>query len=295
MSQHLVVVLGATGAQGGSVVEALLSEGKYKIRAVTRNPESDKAKQLSSKGVEVVAGDLFHTDSLNKAFQGAWAVFAVTNFWDPAQMGKEFELGKGIADVAKETKVEYLIWSSLPNADEISKGKYHVPHLTHKSQVEDYIKKIGLKGIFPAVAFYYQNFSTFFPPKKDEQGNLVISLPFPEDGMLTGIDVQETGLAVAGILKNPEQWVGKFIPLWGTHAPLSEYLKQFTEVNGKPVKFVQLPSNALGEELGHMFGFFADFYLYGKNQEEYEIQKKLGYHAKSFAEWLKVSGWGSNL
>lgn len=133
--------------------------------------------------------------------------------------------------------------------------------------VDEYIKQIGLKGIFPAVAFYYQNFSSFFPPKKDEQGNLVVSLPFPETGQLTGIDITETGQAISGILKNPEKWVGKFIPLWGTHAPLSDYLKQFAEVRGKPVKFVQLPSNALGEELGHMFGFFEEYHLFGTNRK----------------------------
>lgn len=110
----------------------MLKEGKYRIRAVTRNPESDKAKAIASKGAEVVAGDLFDVASLKKAFQGAWAVFAVTNFWDPAQMGKETELGKGVADAAKEANVEYLIWSTLPNSDVISNKKYHVPHFTDK-------------------------------------------------------------------------------------------------------------------------------------------------------------------
>mmetsp|Transcript_13012 Transcript_13012/g.17875 ORF Transcript_13012/g.17875 Transcript_13012/m.17875 type:complete len:294 (+) Transcript_13012:149-1030(+) len=293
MSSKLVVVLGATGAQGGGVVDALLAQG-FKVRGVTRDTSSASSQKLAAKGAEVVVGDVLKPETLKNAFQGAWAVFAVTNFWDPSQMGKEFEIGKGIADAAKEAGVTYLVWSSLANVQEISKDKWHVPHFTDKAKVADYITKIGLKGIFVGAAFYFQNFGSFFPPKKDDQGNLVFSMPYSETGLLTAFDVADVGPAVANILKNPEEWVGKFIPLYGTHAPVSEYIKTFTEVTGKPAKFNALPSNAFGAEMEHMFGWFGEFTYYGPNAD-YSLQKKVNPNAKTWADWLKSSGWANSL
>ena len=163
-----------------------------------------------------------------------------------------------------------------------------------QAKVADYITSIGLKGIFVGAAFYFQNFSGFFPPKKDEQGTIVFSMPYPETGYLTAFDVADVGPAIATVLKNPEEWVGKFIPLWGTHAPVSEYIKTFSEVTGKPAELNSLPSNAFGPEMENMFGWFGEYHYYGPNAD-YSLQNKVNPNAKTWAEWLKSSGWGKDL
>ena len=98
----LITVFGATGAQGGSVVKALLADGGFKVRAVTRNPDSAKAKALSEQGSEVVKVDMDDKESLKAAIAGSYGVFAVTNYWgmlaenpDTAQE-REIQQGKNL-------------------------------------------------------------------------------------------------------------------------------------------------------------------------------------------------------
>ena len=160
--------------------------------------------------------------------------------------------------------------------------------------MNDYITRSGVKGIFLSPAFYYQNFHIFFPPKKDADNNIVFSLPYSESATLTGVDIKEIGTAVSNILKSPDEYVGKVTPVWGMHASVSDYLKQFTEATGKQTKFEQLPQNAVGEELGNMFGFFEEYQLFGPNLDS-NLQKKVNPQAKSFGEWVKETGLGSDL
>jgi len=141
-SKPILVVTGATGAQGKSVINASIADGnKWALRALTRNTDSPSSKELLTKGVELVKGDLNNVEDLRKLFKGATAVFALTPFWDPSVMQKEFEIGKSMADVAKETGVKRFVFSSLADAGKISNKKYHVPHFTDKAHIEDYIKK----------------------------------------------------------------------------------------------------------------------------------------------------------
>jgi len=130
--KKLIVVFGATGRQGGSVARALQASGEYDVRGVTRNVEKAKEKIPN---IQWVKADQTKPEELKKAFEGAYGVFAVTNFWDPESMGKEVEIGTNLAKSAKEANVQYYIWSTLPNAEEISGGKFHVPHFTDKEKV----------------------------------------------------------------------------------------------------------------------------------------------------------------
>jgi len=127
MSKPIITVVGATGAQGGSTIQYLVKDGKYHIRALTRNPSSDKSEKLKKLGVEIVKGDIKNRDDLVNAFKGAYGVFAVTSFWDPEIVGKDITLeltqGKLMVDVAEEQGVKHFIWSSLSDVTKISGGK----------------------------------------------------------------------------------------------------------------------------------------------------------------------------
>ena len=194
MSKTLVVV-GATGLQGSAVVDYFLQhEPFYKLRGLTRKPTSDAAAALSKKGVEVVQADLEDVDSLKRAFAGANAIFAYTNFgelvmsqeakqkWESGEvtwLGKaagqmEIRQGKNIADAAADVpELERLVWSSLSDANKWSKGKYkNMYHFDSKAEVLDYMQNsMGLKGKVGSVQMgvFADNalrLPLFFAPKK---------------------------------------------------------------------------------------------------------------------------------
>jgi len=292
----LITVFGATGAQGGSVVDQLLKEGGWKIRAITRNLDSDKAKSLRERGVEVVKGDVNEAD-LQPLFKDAYATFVVTNFWDPASMGKETEQGKKLVDAAHKAGVQHYIWSTLPNVHRLSKGKYHVPHFTDKAVVDEYIEGLQ-KSSTPAfkyatffgAGFYYQNFYSFFAPKKEGD---TYTITFPETSSVTMFDVDDTGVIVSAILKDPVGKNGKYIAGAAFHDSIQkilEVLKRATGLGDK-LKFNIVPRETFAkfgfpgaDELAQMFGWFNEFTLFG-----YEVDRNSGQQLvslKTFDEWV---------
>jgi len=126
MEKNTIVVIGATGSQGKGVVNALVNQDAFHVRAVTRNP-----KTYSGQAHETIKGDLSEMDSLKNAFKNAYGVFAVTNFWEGAD---ELSQGKNAVEAAKEAGVQHFIWSTLPNVESISHGEFNVPHFTGKSK-----------------------------------------------------------------------------------------------------------------------------------------------------------------
>jgi len=143
MAKKLIAVCGATGAQGGSVVTALLAHGAYAIRGLTRDPNSPAARALAAKGVEMVAGQPADKESATKAFKGAYAVFGHTtpSFVPDANIPNEYEQGKNLVDACKTNNVSLFVWSSLPSVSKTSKGKYTVvTAFDEKAEVDGYIK-----------------------------------------------------------------------------------------------------------------------------------------------------------
>ena len=116
---HLITVFGATGAQGGGVVRALLTGGKFKVRGVTRSVESKKAKELAAQGVEMVQANFDEPESLHKAIAGSYGVFLVTNFWDGMDGARETKQGKGAVDVCLQEGVKHLVYSGLESAEKM--------------------------------------------------------------------------------------------------------------------------------------------------------------------------------
>jgi len=172
MSEKVVVVLGATGVQGGGVVDQILKankEGKhhYKVRGVTRSVDSPASKDLIQRGVEMVKANFSNEKEIEAAFRGAYAVFAVTNFWDKEVFGAqqieaEFKQGILLADVAFKSGVTHYLWSTLDDANTITKGEIPMVHFTGKWNIQKHVEKLGFKyTTFPALGFYASNFSSF--------------------------------------------------------------------------------------------------------------------------------------
>ena len=188
--KKIIAVVGATGAQGGGLCRAILNDksGGFRVRALTRNPGSDKAKELSRLGAEVVAADVEDEKSLEKAFRGAYGAFCVTFFWDHLSPEKEYAHASAMARAAKQAGVKHVIWSTLedtrkwvPLSDDrmpTLMGKYKVPHFDAKGEADRVFIDLGLPVTILPTSFYWENLIYFgMGPKKGRTGNW--KSPFP--------------------------------------------------------------------------------------------------------------------
>ena len=190
-------------------MDAFLADGSFKVRGVTSNVDSEAAKALSERSVEMVAGNVKKPETLAQAFQGADTAFIVVNFWDPEIMTKEGELTMQIMDVAKQSGVKHIIYSSLANVEEVSKGKITVPHFTLKAQASDYLKTLGFDSVTSVEpAAYYSNWFTFFKPTEEEDGTLVWTWPGKGHPVSQFDAATGTGPYVLAVAKEPEQYNG---------------------------------------------------------------------------------------
>uniref|UniRef100_A0A8B9ZLX5 NmrA-like family domain-containing protein 1 n=1 Tax=Anas platyrhynchos TaxID=8839 RepID=A0A8B9ZLX5_ANAPL len=182
-----LVVFGATGAQGGSVVRALLAEGTREVRAVTRRPSSRAAAQLRRLGARVVAADLDDGRTLEPALEGAYGAFVVTDFWEHCSQEREVEQGKRLADLSKRLDLRHVVYSGLENVQQLTGGRLQVPHFDGKGVVEEYFQAIGVPTTIIRMPCYFENFLSCFRPEKAPQGDaFVLALPMgdtPMDGM----------------------------------------------------------------------------------------------------------------
>ncbi|PSN75578.1 NAD(P)-binding protein [Corynespora cassiicola Philippines] len=259
MAKKLCVVLGATGNQGSSVAHGLLKTGEWNIRAVTRNASGDKAKKLAAEGMEVVQANYDDEESIRKAFSGAQAIFAVTNWWEAFAVCKsqsgagdiEERQGIALAKLAGEVKtLEHFIWSTLPPAHNITNGKYPVPHFDYKAKVDDHIRnnmpELAAKTTFLMFGFYPSNFAYFGMlkplPLTAVPGTYIWMVPtdpstlYPMSGDMT----KDPGVWARQILANPKLTHGKYAAVCTEVITLGEALSQWSEVSGKKGVYVHV-------------------------------------------------------
>jgi uncharacterized protein YbjT (DUF2867 family) len=198
MTEPVIGVLGGTGAQGGGVVDALLATRKFKVRVASRNPSSDAAKALTARGAEVVKADLLEPSSLKAFYSGAHGAFLVTNFGDPAQHGREKEIGASAVTAARSAGVKHLIWSTLPDVEKISGGHLKVEHFTMKARVDAVVRSAGFeRHTFVQAPFYFQNLKLFVPqPLPDGRRGWVVPMD-PSARVIHAGDISELGRVVA--------------------------------------------------------------------------------------------------
>src|SRR6202048_3776590 len=199
-NKKLIAVIGATGQQGGGVLRALQARGQFKVRALTRNP--DKHRELAE---EVVGADVDKPETLKAAFEGAHGVFLVTNFGEAGT--DEFKQATAAIRAAKDAGVKHFIWSTLPNVEAISGGKFDVPHFTGKAKIDRIVKEAGFAHhTFVIAPFYYQNLVDALAPQTQEGGSVGWALPLDPDVRCihTG-DIRELGNIVAGAFAPPDQ------------------------------------------------------------------------------------------
>src|SRR5258707_3202733 len=256
-NKKLIAVIGATGQQGGGVVRALQARGQFKVRALTRNP--GKHRELAD---EVVEADLDRPETLKAAFEGAHGVFLVTN---AAEKGTdEFKQATAAIRAAKDAGVKHFIWSTLPDVEAISGGKFDVPHFTGKARIDRIVKEVGFPHhTFVIAPGYYQNFVGSLAPQKQVDGSVGWALPLdPDVRCLHMGDIRELGNIVAGAFEHPDEpGNGEYLPLVGNFMSFNEIIDTFNG-QGHKFSFKQVPEEVFAAlflgapELAEMFGYW---------------------------------------
>lgn len=256
-SRPSILVLGATGAQGGSVARALLNTQQYTVCCLTRNPLSEKALALRQAGAVVVAGDLDGKDSLIAAMEGCYGVFGLTNFWE--HFDKEWQQGKNLIEAVQATGVKHFVYSGLPGYHQLSNGKYAVPHCDIKAALEEYIKELGIPASFVHIAFYYENFFDFFPPRKGGDGQYHFGFP-QGNTPLAMASAEDMGAIVSLIFANPTLYLGRTVGVVGEDRTCTEYAAIMSRVLGRTIRYDHIPRDMFAqfgfpgaEELANMF------------------------------------------
>jgi uncharacterized protein YbjT (DUF2867 family) len=304
--KKIIAVVGATGAQGGGLVRAILNDkdGVFAARALTRNPNSDKAKELAKMGAEVVAADLDNLESLKKAFTGAYGVYGVTNFWEHFSPEKEMEQAKAIAKASKEAKVKHVIWSSLddtrkwiPLSDNrmpTLQGKYKVPHFDAKGESNKFFTESGVPTTIFNTVFYWENFIYFGQgPKKGPDGKISISLPL-SDKKMPSIAVEDIGKCALAIFKNGDKYIGKTVGIAGEHVTGKQFAEAFSKALGKEVSYNAISAETYrgfgfpgADDMGNMYQFKAEFEKDYCQSRSVELAKTLNPSLQTFTTWLE--------
>ncbi|KAJ9604694.1 hypothetical protein H2200_010808 [Cladophialophora chaetospira] len=277
----LVVVVGATGTQGGSVIKALHGLPEYRIRGITRNVDKAESRQLAAQGVEMVAADLNDEASLVMAFADASSVFAVTDFYATFRatdawtaLNVEYDHGLNMARAAlRIPTLKQYIWSTLPSASKISERRFFVPHFEAKARVDNFIKSqpdLLAKTTFLWVSFYVDNikrpsFQPVFSPVLERH---LVLLPISESTLfgITGDQNINIGIFVRGILSRGGICGGKHVFCNYETIPVAEYYARWAVVAGKQVHHVQISMEDFckmmpnyGLEMGVMLQFWSAY------------------------------------
>lgn len=304
-TKKIIAVVGATGAQGGGLVRAILNdpENLFQARAITRNPDSKKAETLSSLGVELVKADLDDLESLKHAFKGAYGAYCVTNFWEHFSPEKEMSQAAHMAEAAKYAGLEHVIWSTLDdtrkwiplndNRMPTLKEKYKVPHFDAKGEANKFFTDHGVPTTFMMASFYWENLIYFgMEPQRDANGVLTLSLPMGER-KLPGMASEDIGKCALGIFKRGSEHIGKVVGIAGGHPTGKEMAAALTKALGEKVNYNAVPADVYrsfdfpgADDLGNMFQFYHDFNDYFCGSRDIDKAHKLNPALQSFEEWL---------
>ncbi|KAK6369368.1 hypothetical protein LTS17_009711 [Exophiala oligosperma] len=326
-STKLIVVIGATGTQGGSVVDTFLSESGWRVRGVTRDITSEKSRALSSKGVEMVEANLDDVSSLVRAFDGAQVVFSVTDFWtgfrDPSTLQKlepgqslmewshdyELQQGKNVFEAADKTKsLERLVYSALSNVTKWSGGKYkHVYHFDSEARAVEYATTIYpdlmKRTSIIQIGMYLSNttWMSHYQPHKNSDGIHVLRTRIPADAKVPLIATDEdTGpLTLALVKVEPGKnllafreliTLQEFVTVWGrVNSVETKY-----EVTGPEEIWVDIPE--LRQDIEECADYIGEFGFDGGDPTVVH-PKDLGVpvNLPTVEDWIKKQDWSALL
>ena len=302
--KKIIAVIGSTGAQGGGLVRAILADpdGGFAARAITRKPDSEKAKALADQGAEVVFGDLDDEKSLERAFSGAYGAFCVTNFWEHFSPEKELEQAKNMAAAAAAANVQHVIWSSLDDTRNFVPldddrmptlmDKYKVPHFDAKGEANRLFTESVPTTVLNTV-FHWENLIYFGSgPAKDQNGNYALNFPLG-DAKMPSIAAEDIGKCAYGIFKRGNEFIGKKIGIAGGHVSGSEMAAALTKALGVDIRYNDVDPDVFrafgfpgAEDVGNMFQFKRDFEDQYRASRSVDLARRLNPDLVSFDQWV---------
>lgn len=276
--RKIIAVIGATGAQGGGLVRAILDDpgGGFAVRAITRDPTTPTARELARLGAQVVAADVDDPASLERAFAGAYGAYCVTFFWADFSPQKEMLQAGNMARAARHAGLSHAIWSTLEDTRirvplesqrmPTLMGSYKVPHFDAKGASDRLFAAAGVPTTLLLTSFYWGNLVHFgLGPKRGADGVLAISMPMG-NARLPGIAAEDIGRCAYGIFKGGNQWIGKTVGVAGELLTGRQMAESLGSALGQSVRYDDMAPDAyraLGfpgaDELGNMFQYKRDF------------------------------------
>lgn len=283
-AERTVLVVGATGNQGGAVVDHLLdADDPYAVRGLTRDPDSDAARILADRGVEVVRGDLEERASLGAAVDGADAAFVVTNYWAAGYDGQRRQC-ENVADALADADVEHVVFTG---------AGYHDRDLGLRSmepahEAERYMRDLNLPLTVLRPVWFMHNLE----PAAEEILDGTLALPLEPDVRFQMVDVDDVARATLTVLRAPEEFVGQSLDLAGDEHTLGEMADIASRVTGVDVDPVTVPLETAREEWGdQMANLFAWFNEGGYDVDIDALEERLGFRFTRFEEYLEKNGW----
>jgi uncharacterized protein YbjT (DUF2867 family) len=301
-----IVVTGATGAQGGGLVRAILDDPqrRFTARAVTRDPGSEAARRLADAGAEVVQGDLDDRAGLAAAFAGAHGAFCMTNFWEHFSPEREKAQAANLAEAARSAGVEHAIWSTLEDVRRFVPldddrmptlmGRYKVPHFDAKGEADALFGEARVPTTFLRTSFYWDNLISFgLGPKRDADGRLAITFPLAR-AALPSIAAEDIGRCAYGIFAGGARWIGATVGIAGEHVTGEQMAADLSAALGEQVRYDAVSPQeyrALGfpgaEDLGNMFQFKVDFARYYCDARDLATSRELNPRLSGFRSWVQ--------
>jgi uncharacterized protein YbjT (DUF2867 family) len=304
----LIAIVGATGAQGGGLARAILADsgGGFTVRALTRDPSSEKATALAAQGAEVVRADIDDEASVRSAFDGAYGAYCVTNFWEHFSGEKEIVQAGNMARAAKSAGLKHVIWSTfedsrkwIPLTDDrmpTLQGRFKVAHFDAKSEADHYFTDLGIPTTLLLTSAYWENFIYFgWGPQKGEDGVLAVTFPMG-DKRLPSIATEDIGKCAYGIFKAGDEFIGRTVGVAGEHLTGAEIATSLTKALGVEVRYNDVPPDVYrgfgfpgADDVGNMFQFKRDCNEDYCGARSLEVSRRLNPELQTLDTWLATN------
>src|SRR5918994_6380983 len=280
-AEHLILVSGASGNQGGAVARSLLDRG-FQVRALTRDPQKPEAQTLTEQGAEVVQGDVEDRSAMERVLEGAYGIFSVQNFWETGY-DREVQQGKTVADAIKEAGVQHCVYNSVGSAHR----QTGISHFDSKWEVEEHMRKLALPYTILRPVFFMQNWKTMREPILEG----TLAQPLDPDKPFQHVAVEDVGAFAAIAFEHPDEWIGREVDLGGDEQTMPEIAETFGRVIGREISYYQVSWDQFEEQMGEEVtvqyrwlndvGYEAD--IAALRQEYPELT--------SFERYLRSHGW----
>ncbi len=309
MSKPVITVFGATGAQGGGLVRALLGDpGRhFAVRAVTRKPEGPAARDLAAAGAEVVLADIDDGNSVRRALEGAYGAFFVTNFWEHLSGAKEEAQAQLLAGAAAQAGVRHAIWSTLEDTRDffpadgrqmpVLEQHYNVPHFDAKGASNRFFAQQRVPTTCLYTSCYLENMIHFgMGPQRLADGSLAVTFPTGE-ARIPWIGAEDIGIAAFEIFLRGDALIGDSIGVAGDHVSGAELAAALAAALGEPVRFNAVTPDQFralpfdgAVELGNMWQFKRDCEARYLARRDLARARALHPGMRDLAAWLAKYG-----